>query len=230
MAEARQLLGLGEPAPSLCARCHQDEVFFLLRWVFLPLEAPKLLTGGVRWVTPCPSMASSQAGAGCFLTGVMLFLRKSPPGRCVACCSLVWTRTRICFPANVFFQLFMTACLSHILTLCWSRAHSGVGKTPPGLLQLLEVVFSLQALQLITLAFLEVSYRVCEHSESIHSFFKREKCPWQSRESHKQQQVMPELHPLKNVKSAAVDAVPDCFYSCKIIRVCRGGPFPATGK
>lgn len=68
------------------------------------------------------------------------------------------------------------------------------------------------------------------HSDSIHSLFKREKCAWQSRENNKQQEAMPELYPLKNVKSAAVNTVPDCFYSCKIIQVCCGGLSPATAK
>lgn len=41
---------------------------------------------------------------------------------------------------------------------------------------------------------------------------------------------MPELHPLKNVKNAAVNTMPDCFYSCKILQVCCGGLFPAIAK
>lgn len=41
---------------------------------------------------------------------------------------------------------------------------------------------------------------------------------------------MPELYPLKNVKSATVNTVLDCFYSCKTIPVCCGGLFPATTK
>lgn len=62
----------------------------------------------------------------------------------------------------------------------------------------------------------------------MHSLFKREECPWQSRENSKQ--AMPEWHPLKNVESAAANTMPDCFYSCKIIQVCCGGLFPATAK
>lgn len=68
------------------------------------------------------------------------------------------------------------------------------------------------------------------NSDSIHPLFKREKCAWQSREKPKQQEAMPELYPLKNVKSTAVNTVPDCFYSCKIIQACCGGLFPATAK